>query len=349
MTILPLIALIGLNLLSANPISLDVLNQISEITHKVLTYANPVTGIHGSDIICNFERENCIGVAWLDRLGNEWSYNYVRLNEEGHIILDLRKFTTKNDHLDEFGIDWEDGVPQFEYLVDNDGNSLLIYSYFTKLGWRIGWVKIDSAGHIVEDQYFTRNTHRLFNVCISEKYGFHLFPGYGYTNRELNEIVSLTDQYQKQEIIPYPPYPDGCIEIAGGNILLIGHNPYSKQIQCQIISDKGELLVLDTLNIDDITFASWDGIDIPDFCEIYRSDKTIYYILSANKSMKHIAFSNDGSVIVPERRISGNVLDVQKIPSDVKKMIKMKNGIIYYFGLDTKGNLYYWKNRQKDK
>lgn len=331
------------------PFLLKTLNQISIITKNALTYANPATNIHGSDIICHFERKNCIGVAWLDRLDNEWSYNYVRLNEAGHIILDLRRFITKNDYLDEFGIDWEDGVPQFEYLIDNDGSSWLIYSYFTELGWRIGWVEIDTAGHIVEDQDFTQNTHRLFIACLSEKFGFHLMPGYAYINRELNETVSIANQYHKYEVIPYPRFPDVCIEIAGGNILLIGHNPYSKQIQCQKISNKGKLLTLDTLNISDVTFASWDSIDLPDFYEIYRSDSLIYYIQSERNSIKLIVFSNEGKVIMPAQQMKGEVLDIDQMPYGAKKFIKIKSNVIYYIGFNGKSNLYYWKSHETEK
>lgn len=345
----PLIALTALSILNSNPLPLKVLKVLSEI--NALSYGNPVREIHGSDVICHFETENRIGIAWLELHGDEWSYNYMRFDTLGEILLDLRNFKLSKWYGGKYGIDWEFGVPTLDYVTDNKGNSWLVYSYDTdphnETGWRIGFMMVNSNCEIVEHKSFEHQSGRCFLICPSSNVGFHILwggtewgsLGFGILfNRRLSKPVGVT-----------PTAPNTLIEITGERILMIIYDAFSRCIYCRRISGQGVLLSMDSLNLDEITSVYWkkETIDLPEFYELCHSDSLIYYIQSTVNSVRLVIFDKNGKVIIPKEQIKGEVLDIGQMPNNATRFIKIRSGIIYYFGFDDKGNLYYWCSKEK--
>ena len=344
--------LIGLSLLSGNPISLKGLNQIMTTTKEVLMYGNPASRLHGSDIICDFESVNCIGIAWLEEHHNRWYYNYVRFDTLGNILLDMRNFKTSNWYTGKYGIDWENGVPHIDYVVHNNRNTVLIYSYDTDsigdAGWRIGYVAVDSVGKIINERTLEQQAYRSFLSISSKLLEFHLiWLGYTYSNSRLKHPVGLGKYYKK----PIPHSIEAGVELECGDLFFLGYNPFSQHIHTQRISDKGELIGLDTLiDINIVASISWENVDIPSFREIFWSDSLLLYIQPYGKSLVLVVFDKDGRIITPKQQTNGKIINIDQMPRDAKRFLKIRGGIVYYFGIDKDFNLYCWKsNNEQEK
>lgn len=351
-----LVIIIGLSLLSANPISTKTIGTILKATKNVYTWYIQSYYLQGTDVIINFEGENKIGAAWLEIYAKKdttnWCFNYVRFDESGKILQDLRNFEVKKSYYAEYGIDGDHlSLSQLNYFVDHENNAWLIYSYETDEGWRIGWVKVDSSGDVVERKFTDQRMNRRFIVCPSTQYGFHLFltpDDHAYWNSALTTAISVEDDYPK----PFPANPYTCIEIEDNNLLLIGYNRRFETLDFQRISNKGKLLSLDKLAISEISTTSWTNIDFPAFQEIYQRDSLIYYLYSSGKShnlLKLVIFDKNGNVIVPDQKEQRKVLDIEQMPDTAEKFMKMIGRIVYYFGIDDNNNLYYWNSQQKQR
>ncbi|MEO0127978.1 MAG: hypothetical protein ABIL44_09540 [candidate division WOR-3 bacterium] len=343
-------ALIELNLLGTNPIPINIINRAVSLTGNVLTWCSPSRYFHGSDVIFNFETEDRIGIAWFEGTpqGN-WSFNYVRFDTAGQILLDLRNFKIKKSYLGTFGVDWEDGIPQLEYIVGEEKKCYLIYSFYTEDGWNIGWVTIDSTGRMREDKIFdTKNIGRWFIGCPSSKFTFHLIAAHGIFGSDYSYIHpglarSIPLPWGRKHFVT----PNACIEINTDEMLLISFG--SKHIYLQRVKGTGDLLPYDSLHIDSVTQTIWDVVSLPQFSELRYTDSVIWGLQSNDNSVRLILFDKDGRVIMPKETKKGKVLGIDEMPQDAKKFIKIRSGIIYYFGIDGKGNLYYWNSKEGER
>jgi hypothetical protein len=362
-----MIILIILNVLYSKPLSTTVLNKILEITSTTLQYGNPSRYLHGSEIICRFEGENRLGIAWLGAmpLNGGWSYNYVRLDSIGKILLDLRNLRQMQWCSDKYGMDnfdWTSGVPNFDYVIDMRKNAWLIYSYDTATiyGWHIGWMGIDSMGYKIEEHVYDKLMERFFFSCPAAKEGFYLLwmGSWGYKKgtrychydiykgiqNKFKRISHMKHIYKNGD----PPTPQVFIETQNNQFLIIEYNTHTKDIECLRISNKGRFLSRDTLNSDDISAAYWEGIDLPEFYEIYHCNGLIYYVLCSKNVVKKIIFDNEGSVILPVEKVKGQLLGIDEMSSDAEEFIKIRDGIIYYYGIDNKANMFYWNSRDQN-
>ncbi len=352
-----LLVLAGLSLLNSNPLSISSMNSIYETTRAAYWLYTQTRISYGTDVIINFENDNCIGASWFSGRTPErtWTFNFVRFDTTGEIKLDMREFKITKDYGDKYYTESFLGIPHLDYVVDDNRNSWLIYNYETEAGWRIGWVAIDSAGNIVEDVPSNPSNQRVwqhFITCPSSKFGYHLVfirEKHLYFNPRLKRVVSLLEQYKMR---PIPSPPGTCIEIQGNKVLLIGYKPQSKYIHCQRLSNKGKLLSYDTLDVDKNASFYWEDVDFPPFHQLYQSDSLIYYLYSSGKHgrvLKTVLFDENGKAITPKKQIKGQILEIDQMPRNAKRFMKIYETIIYYYGFDNKGNLYYWNSREVQK
>ncbi|MEO0190985.1 MAG: hypothetical protein ABIL18_08385, partial [candidate division WOR-3 bacterium] len=90
-------------------------------------------------------------------------------------------------------------------------------------------------------------------------------------------------------------------------------------------------------------------VSLPQFSELRYTDSVIWGLQSNDNSVRLILFDKDGRVIMPKETKKGKVLGIDEMPQDAKKFIKIRSGIIYYFGIDGKGNLYYWNSKEGER
>lgn len=343
---------LGVSLLNVSSLPINAMNQIYEITKNVFPIYTMTPSIHGSDVIIHFENENQIGVAWFEptKENKNWSYNYVRFDTTGRILIDLRNVIVKKDYSDEFVQNWHLGVPHLEYVIDNAHNVWLIYSYDTEDGRRIGWIKVDSTSKVVENKSLDQEVGRNF-IAGPSKSGFHLFlhpMGFQYFNPHLSKATSMLERYEK----PYPYPPVVCIETRGGNALFIGYPYYRYQriLQYQQISAAGSLVSVKSVNVDEYTTWSWNDVDLPAFNEIYQDDDGLIYCVRCDgNSLRIVIFTKDGEIIKPKKQQEGHVLSIDQMPHKAHRSMKIYKTVIYYFGIDNEGNLYYWNSKETEK
>jgi hypothetical protein len=310
--------------------------------------------LHGSDVLFNFEDENRISVAWFEGTADgRWAFNYVRFDTAGQVLLDLRNFIVKEAYTQAFGIDWEDGIPQLECIVDRNKNTYLIYTYYTPKGWHLGWVALTSTGKIFEDNTFPFLTAQNFLAFPSPTLGFHIFqmPGgsidnYFYTNHRL----------ENPKLIGYKfAYVRTGIETDDSNLLLVAPpNAFNRKIgpdsfSYKILSYKGNLLREENCSWREYTVTYWDSLELPETYEMFRQDSIVYFLFTNEGMVNLITFTGSGKIIKPANCTKGLIKDIEQMPKDAKKFIKMWSGIIYYFGVDNKGNLYYWNSKSEKK
>uniref|UniRef100_A0A7V0Z5K4 Uncharacterized protein n=1 Tax=candidate division WOR-3 bacterium TaxID=2052148 RepID=A0A7V0Z5K4_UNCW3 len=355
MSIKTLFMLAGLTLMGNDPIPPKVLSEILIITQNALDYGNPANELHGSNVICHFVDKNRIDVAWISEGPGslDWFYNYVRIDTLGQIQLDLRSFKKMKWCGGKYGMDnfdWESGVPNLDFVVDEKGAAWLFYSYDIEsiYGWHIGWIELDSLGNKVCEGTYDKLAERLFLCCPSNTYDFHLMWGgiwhpslNTYYNPSLRKARTLTEFYKKFLL----PSPVALVEANENLLIALSYNPSFQSIYYQRISSEGELLSFDSLDINKATSVLWENVGLPEFYEAYHYDSLIYYLKSSASSLILIVFNTNGKVVMPKEKIKGRVLNIEQMPNDSKKFIKIRNGIVYYFGVDNKGNLYYWSSK----
>lgn len=336
------------------------ITKISEIT-KNAPPCSEMRWTKGIDLIINFEKDNQLGAVWYsysDSMRGCWAYHYVRFDTTGNILVDLRNFAIKKDYLERFNYlaDPYNPYPNIEYLTDGKGNSIIAYSYVDdqKGGWRIAWTKVDSMSKIDSDYFEETSSSQSIPLCSSSKFDFHFLGGSGcyhpHRNPERVNSLCYTFHYKKKK--PHLIPPDHYIETNDNNLLCIAQSFDSAEIHYQLISPKGKFISGGRVKIDDVTKVIWGNVELPGFAETFQWSDAIWYITTVHSFGYHgpsrlflIVFDKTGKVVKQKASIKGQILSIDSMPTDAKRFVKMSKGIIYYFGFDNEGNLYYWNSR----
>ncbi|GAH16248.1 unnamed protein product, partial [marine sediment metagenome] len=141
-----------------------------------------------------------------------------------------------------------------------------------------------------------------------------------------------------------------CIETEDNNLLLVAHYLDSAQIHCHRISPKGKLLSVNRLAIEEVAAIVWNNAVLPGFKGIFHYNNSIWFILQGlsfeqPNGLYLIVFDKNGKVVKQKEKLEGQILSIDRMPTDVKRFIELHKGVIYYFGLDNQNNLYFWNSR----
>lgn len=336
-----LLFLAGLTLSSKTQMHPDMLAQISSLTQNALAYGTYHWWHQGTDVIVKFESDDRIGLAWLEAHDSKYYYNYIRIDTTGTMISDLRNFAEKEDYSSHYGLDWELSIPHLNYFLDVEGATWIVYTYIDPNGWHVAWLRVDADGNILRHTTLPKSkADRYFIGCNSRHRGFHiiLMPDKRrYFNPLLDSTISLNDQYDMR---PIPKAPRCCIEIDAKTILLLGYNPYSSYYHRQFISSEGMISRIDSVSVDSVSSVIWRDVNVPDFCEIFRSDTLIVSIHSQGGDIRKIVFRANGEIMRSQMK-EGKIMSIDQIPSDARKLIKIRNGTYYFLGFDNTNQLYF--------
>jgi len=343
----PLALLMGLGLSSINPFPFDCINQILSFTQNA----------HYCEVLVNFEHKNRIGFAWFEMCGvggdETYNFNYMRLDSIGNVLVDMRNFKVKPAHLEKYGIDWELSLPKLYYITNEDGSSWLIHSYdtdSTKARCYASYVGVDSLGKVIIDGTIPSISEYGF-AYPSRRLGFHLFgypwaSGVRYFNPSLDEPVRLS----KKLFL----FTKVGIELPNSRSLLITSPSFFNKwigpdaFEYRIISDKGKLIKEKTLPWKEYVSVYWPDGGIPPFHEAFRQDSIIYFLFSYEGKINLIKFTNKGEPIKPKECLQGTILPIDDMPKTATRFIKIpqRKRIVYYYGFDDNGNLYYWNSKE---
>jgi hypothetical protein len=337
-------------------LSAGLYGKLETVLHDLWAYYYAPRDYHGTDAIVHFESDNRIGVAWLSANEKGWTYNFLRVDTTGRVLLDLRKFQTKEDYLKLFGIDWENGVPQLEYVVDENSNSWLIYSYYVpdSSSWQTDWLEIGPSGEILEDVTMSPVKRKNFIAFGSSKVGFHLFlpallpasmaayEDYLYYNPGMDHAVSIGWDFISMKT---------GVEIDDSHLLLLappGSNRLGQEsFEYCILSESGEIIRQEILPFQKYIRAFWQGVELPAFCEAFKAGSTVNFLFPHNDRINLVTFTEEGKLVTPERTVTGTVLRAKNMPTESKRFIKIYKGIVYLYGIDDLWNMYYWNSRTK--
>jgi len=337
--ILPL--LVGLTLSLNGQMYPDMLAQITAFTQNALAYGTYHWWYQGTDVIIKYENKNRIGLAWLEVYDSKYHYNYVQIDTAGAMISDLRNFAKEKDYSSHYGLDWELSIPHLDYFVDVEGTTWVVYSYIDPTGWHMAWLRVDHDGNILEHTTLPKSkADRYFVGCNSKHNGFHVVfmpDKRRYFSPRLNSSVSLNDQYDMR---PIPAAPMCCIEIDAKTMLLLGYNPYSSYYHRQFISSEGMILKIDSVSVDSVSSVIWRDVNIPDFYEIFQSDTLIVCIHSQGDDIRKIVFRTNCGTIRSQVQ-EGQIMSIDQIPNNAKKLLKIRDGISYWLGFDNTNQLYF--------
>jgi hypothetical protein len=312
---------------------------------------------YGSDFKINFEGINQIGAAWYNYAEpNCWAYNYVRFDTAGNILIDVCNFDLKDIYWEKFNYlaDPYNPNPHLEYLTDDRGNSIIAYKYADDQPgerWKLAWLKVDTLLTLSHNIFDGTSGSNTFTICSSKKYDFHMINGSEYREQAKPERVHFLDysfSYQKKHLIP----PDHYIETGDNNLLCLSQYHDSAEIHYQCISPKGKFLFGARPKINQVTAVIWDNVELPDCEELFQWNDSIWYITLRPSShfrgrnrLILIRFDKKGRIVKQKTALERGLLSIDSIPRDSKRFINVSKDIIYYYGLDHDGNLYYWNSK----
>ena len=333
--------LAGLGTLAAGSVSYETIKEIFKVSENVF--------FKSAEVIINFERDNNIGVAWLEMggepLAETYNFNYVRFNSAGDILLDMRNCMIKPAHLEDFGVDWEESIPMLRSINDNDGNTWLIYSYIED-SWRIGWTEVDSIGTVVRKEpsiFSMRAKSRSIIACPDDNLGFHLYlklcgGGVYYYNPHIGNPKSLPG-----DIV----YATTGIDLSGSRFLLIDPpSVFTRWIgpdsfAYRIIDDKGRVKKEQVLEWEKYVTTQWGDIDLPNIYLAFKQADLIYFVFTIDQSLYLMTFTTDGAIMKPSRCIQGEIQDITHMPQGSTQFMEIHGNTFYYFGFDDANILYY--------
>ncbi len=320
-----------------------------------------MASFYGSDFKINFEKTNQIGAAWYSYVEpGYWIYNYVRIDTAGNILMDARNFDSKDVFWHKFDIlaDAYNPNPHLKYLTDEQGNSIIIYNYYVDEqsgeGWKLAWVKIDTSFTLSHNTLNGTSKSNSFTVYASKKYDFHLINGGEYRKRTKSERVNFLNyefHYQKKK--PHLIPPSHFIETSDNNLLCLSHYRDSAEIHYQCISPKGKFLFGSRAKINHVAAIIWDNLDLPYCEEIFQWNGTIWYITTVpsihyrgQNSIVLIVFDKKGRITKHKAVLKTKLFSIDSLPGNAKRFIYFLKKVIYYLGIDSNGNLYYWNSKR---
>jgi hypothetical protein len=334
-------------------------NPDSVVTfHKILEYSKNVY-YKRAEIMMDFEYNNRIGLSWFEM--NEasdkeitYNFNYMRFDENGRILTDMRNFKVIPAYLEKYGIDWARSIPTLHYITDKMGNSWLIYSYGEN-GWHIGWLQVDKTGRIVANNTsILKQPTKPLNLVAApdDLLGFHLFwtsvdGKVYYYNPSFDEAKSLS----KRDFF----YSEAGVGLSQSCFLLINppnannRTTNSDSFEFRIIDNNGRLIKKNKLPWRSLITYYWDKVDLPIGCKTFAVDNSIYFIFPFGDKINLIYFTLEGEIIAPKICLARETLSIDNMPMDASRFIKIEKGILYYYGFDGDGNLYYCKSHIEDK
>ena len=339
------------------------LRRLFQEIYSIATSAySTYTGIakyHGTDMIIEYEDENCIGIAWVGNTKEpvlSWTYNFVRMDTLGNILFDMQESIVKPDFSYKYHMDWHLGVPYLDYVVDVHKNSWLVYSFQMEeehLVWHIGWIGIDSLGNTIVDSVFVFPTARRFLAISSKEFGLHIIERKGgsiddwfYIRPKLREPMKIGNKFANSRT---------GIEIEDGRVLIVGTwLPFTQKkeleyVEYRLITNKGEISEEVKVPWQDYVAIYWENVDLPMFFTMFRQKNNIYCLLpNRKKGLNLYKFRND-KIVMPKQCIKGAILSVDKMPDNVQRFMKIRKGELYYFGIDVEGNLYLYDKEKGSK